>query len=92
VVEVEMAEEDVDLVGSGGAEFCTEGGKAGSRIENEEAFAASDLDAGSVRAKLDELRAGCTGGAACAPEPDLQRVRGCNTPYHVRIMINGKPC
>ena len=87
-----MAEEDVDLVGSGRAEFCTEGGKAGSRIEDEEALAASDLDAGSVRAKLDELRAGCTGRAACAPEPDLQRVRGCNTPYHVRIMINGKPC
>src|SRR5215213_9897840 len=92
VVEMKMAQENVDLLGGSRAEFAAEGGQAGSRIEDEQALAAADLDAGCVRAELDELRTGCAGGAAYAPEPDLQRVRGCNTPYHFRIMANRKPC
>src|SRR5215213_8681173 len=91
VVEMEVAEEDVDLFGGILPEFAAQGGEAGSRIENEETLAASDLDTRRVRPEFDELRTGCAGRASNAPEPDLQRLRRCNTPYHVRIMIDRKP-
>ena len=63
VIEVEVAEQDVDGVRGVVAQMGAEGCKTGARIDDEKPFAASDFDARGMASEFDELRAGRAGRA-----------------------------
>lgn len=76
VVEVKVAEQDVDGVRRVVAQMRSQRGKAGARIDDEEPVAAADFDARGVAAELGELRTGGAGRASDPPETYLELTRG----------------
>jgi hypothetical protein len=76
MVEMQVAEQDVDGVGRRIAEICAQRGEARSGIDDEEALAAADFNARGVTAELDELRTGRAGRTSDPPESDLELAGG----------------
>ena len=92
VVEMEMAEEDIDLGRCGSADVRPQRHEARPGIHDEQAFAAPDFDTGSVTAELDELRPGGTGRPSGSPEPNPKGIRACRTPrHHLRLTTFSAP-
>ena len=89
MVEMQMAEEDIDLVGGGVAEFGAEGGDAGAGVDDEEPAAAADFDTGGVTAEFHELRTRRTRRTAHAPEADLERILayGHSPRHHITVTL-----
>ncbi len=74
MVEMQVAEEDIDLARQLVAPGFPEGTEARPGIDDEQTVAASDLDARGMAAEFAEAGPGHGGRAAGSPEADLEQV------------------
>ena len=75
VIEMEMAEQNIDSFGCGIAQMRAQRRKARSRIDDEKSLAAAHLNTGSMTTEFYELRTGRTGRTSHSPESDLEVTR-----------------
>jgi hypothetical protein len=74
MVEMQVAQKNIDVVREAVGVGLAQGRDAGARIDDEQPLAAAHLDAGRASAELHEVQPGGRGRAARSPEADLEQI------------------